>query len=191
MMVKKYCCHNIFEVTLTILFITIYFIKTGQLDVMARIDNRETELRWEKKIEDEKTDYNVVLRNSWWAIFHALNSSCWSLSRPLTSVFIPQHSAPHVILSWSTIPQLQIVEGGIINGHCASLPPFLECKQHQAANRQDKRTCSVDAHNSLSRKKIAHSRVHRSAIFSSQRVYQRALIPWICDRGGGDFQCGE
>jgi hypothetical protein len=52
MMVKKYCCHNIFEVTLTILFITIYFIKTGQLDVMARIDNRETELRWEKKIED-------------------------------------------------------------------------------------------------------------------------------------------
>ena len=140
MMVKKYCCHNIFEVTLTILFITIYFIKTGQLDVMARIDHRETELRWEKKIEDEKTDYNVVLRNSWWAIFHALNSSCWSVSRPLTSVFIPQHSAPHVILSWSTIPQLQIVEGGIINGHCASLPPFLDVSNIR------QRTAKIDAH---------------------------------------------
>ena len=95
------------------------------------------------------------------------------------------------LISFKSLSRVDTCECGIINGHCASLPPFLECKQHQAANRQDKRACSVDAHNSLSRKKIAHSRVHRSAIFSSQRVYQRAPISWICDRGGGDFKCGE
>jgi hypothetical protein len=62
----------------------------------------------------------------------------------LISVFIPQYSPPHVILSWSTIPQLQIVskswQGRRWHYQWTLRVPVTvsRCKQHQAAHRQDK-----------------------------------------------------
>ena len=70
--------------------------------------------------------------------------SFWSASWPLISVFIPQYSPPHVILSWSTILQLQIVGKSWHRWRwhyqlTLRVPDTVpRCKQHQAAHRQDK-----------------------------------------------------
>ena len=147
--VKNYCCHNIFRVTLTFSPNPFYQNRSVGCDGANRQWRDQTKVRV-KKMNVRKWLW-CLLRISWWAIFHALNfhidlpQDHWyqSLSPSIlrhTSFFPDQP-----FLSSKSLARVDIGGGGIISGHCASLPPFLDAGSIRQRTTKTNGACSFGA----------------------------------------------